>query len=331
MGSTNFLLFNPTQANQETDAEYLTDATRTGGAGVDALWLSPSANKTLYQLTCGMYAIMEMMAGKGFTTLDTDPATLTAVLANILTTVDIPGGLQSVAWSPTISLNATKYSGFQIALAGALSFTISGQTAGQIICLLWVQDGTGGWTVTFPGNVNGGAQSDPTPNVLSAQLFKVDAAGNLDAVGPVLSVNGMGGVAIGSFNPAPGNFSTLQVAGAAPDGQVLTGNGVSYVPVAAPGYTSGSNANGYWQKDPSGLIRQWGNNFNAPGHLIFPTPFTNAASVSVMHIQQFVNGGTARICFLNDNSGGDQVSTTGCYLNVSNSAAIQVNWKAVGY
>jgi len=109
MGSTNFLPFNPTQANQDTDAEYLIDSTRTGGAGVDAIWPSKSANKTLYQASNGVYALMQMMANKGFVTSDANLATLTAVLANILTTADIPAALQSVSWASTVTLNAAAY------------------------------------------------------------------------------------------------------------------------------------------------------------------------------------------------------------------------------
>jgi hypothetical protein len=242
MGSTNFLPFNPSQANQESDSAYLVDATRTGGAGVDALWPSPSANKTLYQVAGGVYALMQMMATKGFTTLDSNLATLTAVMANLLTTADVPIGLQSVPWTSTPVFNAAKYGGFQVTLSGAsTAFTISGQTPGQIVGLIWVQDGTGSRVVTFPGNVNGGAQPDSAAGVLSCQLFKADAAGNLDAVGPAVSVNGLTGSAV--------NALTLTVAGAAPSGKVLTGNGTSYVPApgisgVTPSFVTGSRAFG---------------------------------------------------------------------------------------
>jgi hypothetical protein len=328
MGSTNFLPFNPTQANQLTDSAYLTDATRTGGAGVDAEWPSPSANKTLYQAAGGNYALMQMMANKGFTVLDTNLATLTAVLANILTTADIPGSLQSLPWSASLVLNAAEYSGFQVTLSGATSFTISGQVAGQVIGLLWVQDGTGGRSITFPGNVNGGAQPDQTPGVLSAQLFKVDASLNLNAIGPAVSVNGMTGLAV--------NAATLTVAGAAPSGQVLTGNGTSYVPTTAPGYTSGSNANGYWQKDPNGKIEQWGiGPSTGPGTrnvlITFPIAFSSAVTIAVTLSAIWLSGQNSSIAQQEQGS----VTINGFEFGVSSSGSINgmttPAWRAVGY
>ena len=328
MGSTNFLPFNPSQANQESDSTYLVDATRTGGAGVDAIWPSPSANKTLYQVAGGMYALMQMMANKGFTTLDSNLATLTAVMANLLTTADVPIGLQSVPWTSTPVFNAAKYSGFQVTLSGATSFTISGQVAGQVIGLLWVQDGTGGHSITFPGNVNGGAQPDQTPGVLSAQLFKVDTSLNLNAIGPAVSVNGMTGLAV--------NAATLTVAGAAPSGQVLTGNGTSYVPTTAPGYTSGSNANGYWQKDPNGKIEQWGiGPSTGPGTrnvlITFPIAFSSAVTIAVTLSAIWLSGQNSSIAQQEQGS----VTINGFEFGVSSSGSINGTttpaWRAVGY
>ena len=230
MATSSFLQFNPTAANQETDAAYLTDATRTGGAGVGAIWPSVSANKTLYQVSTAIAALMQMMANKGFTVSDASLAALTVQLANILTTADVQSGLQSVSWASSIALNAARYNGFEISLTGNSTLSISGQTVGQVIVLLFSQDGTGGHTITYPGNIVGGAQPDPSVSTISGQIFKVNAVGTLQALGPMVSSNGMSGVAIGSVNPAAGNFSTLQVASAAPLGRVLTGDGTHYVP-----------------------------------------------------------------------------------------------------
>jgi len=68
----------------------------------------------------------------------------------------------------------------------------------------------------------------------------------------------MGGSAIGAFSAAPGNFTSLKLNGAAAAGYVLAGDGTSFVPTVAPGYTSGSGSGSRWQKDPAGLVRQWG-------------------------------------------------------------------------
>lgn len=198
--SSNFLQFNPTQANQENDAAYLIDATRTGGAGVDAVWPSTSANKTLYQLSTAITALMQMMANKGFTVSDANLATLTSQLMNILTTADLLGNLQSVAYAGSIALNAAAWNGFQIALAGNTSLTISGQTAGQVIVIIFVQDGSGGHTVTYPGNILGAVQPDPTASAISAQAFKVDAALNLVPISPSMSTDSTGRVATPATN-----------------------------------------------------------------------------------------------------------------------------------
>ena len=223
MGSTNFLPFNPGQANQENDAAYLVDATRTGGAGVDAIWPSPSANKSLYQACGGVYALMQMMANKGFVCSDANLATLSGVLANILTTADVQGGLQTVAWASTLVFNAAKYSGFQVTLTGNTTVSVTGQIGGELIGLLWLQDGVGGRTVSFAGNIKGATQPDPAANVLTVQLFKVDAAGNLNAVGPAISVNG-------AFFPALLSAGSFTLAGGAPVGDALVGNGTIFVP-----------------------------------------------------------------------------------------------------
>ena len=84
MPTSNFLQFNPTQANQENDAAYTADPTRSGGAGVGAIWPSSSANKTLYQLSTFVTAFAQMMVGKGFSMSDADVNALALELSNIV-------------------------------------------------------------------------------------------------------------------------------------------------------------------------------------------------------------------------------------------------------
>lgn len=56
---------------------------------------------------------------------------------------------------------------------------------------------------------------------------------------------------------------------------------------ASSGFTTGSNANGYWVKDPTGHIRQWGfisvpSGSSFPnGTFTFPTTFTNISSIVI--------------------------------------------------
>lgn len=234
MGSSNFQIFNPTQANQETDAEYLADATRTGGALDGNAWPDVSSNKTLYQATIMVAALGQSLANKGFVISDASYSALVAALANILTSADLRTGVQNIAWASTVTLNVAKFLGFSIALTSSTTVAVgSGAAAGQLVVMIYSQGSAGGATVTFPSSFIGAVQPDPTANVTSCQVFIVDAALNFIALGPLLSPSGINGTAIGVTVPAAGNFSTLKVSSAAPLGQVLTGNGTSYV--AGPG------------------------------------------------------------------------------------------------
>ena len=338
MATSNFLPFNPTEANQLNDAAYLTDATRTGGAGVDAIWPSASANKTLHQVSTGIAALMQMMANKGFTVSDASLSALTTQLSNILTTSDIQNGLQSVAWASILSLNATRYNGFEIGLSGSTSLFISGQVAGQVIVLLFAQDGSGGHAVNYPGNIVGGAQPDQAANTISCQIFKVNAVGTLQALGPNVSVNGMRGLAV--------NAATLQIAGAAPSGQVLTGDGTHYVPVAAPGYSSGSNAYGRWEQNPLGTILQRGSisvtnsgGTLATGSIIFPITFPTAIDTLVISGGNYAQGSNpdAFTFYYVDltTSGATAIARGAVNIGGSGMGAISntvpITWIAIGY
>jgi hypothetical protein len=70
-------------------------------------------------------------------------------------------------------------------------------------------------------------------------------------------------------------------AGDAAAGKFLKADGTWAVPSVA--FSSGSDANGYWVKDSVGHIHQWGTSVAGtdPQTISFPTPFTNAASISV--------------------------------------------------
>jgi len=74
--STNFLQWNPTEANQETDAEYTADTLRAGGATVDALFPSPLANKLFFQASTMAAAIAQFMVAQGISASDSNLATL---------------------------------------------------------------------------------------------------------------------------------------------------------------------------------------------------------------------------------------------------------------
>jgi len=92
-------------------------------------------------------------------------------------------------------------------------------------------------------------------------------------------------------------------------------------------YQSGSNANGYWQKDPTGLIRQWGRVLtDIDGNQIgvtFPTNFTNASSVSVV-VSTY--SPTDRITYVVSGSIGISGFTIG-----NNGSSGFATWEAIGY
>ena len=206
--SSNFLTFNPASANQETDAAYATDATRTGGAGVDAVWPSVSANKTLKQSTIFPAAFGQMMAAKGFTVSDADQNALAAVLANVVTTADQRGGLQTVTWASSLALNAASHTNFQITLGGDTALSATGQAAGDTVTLLLAQDATGGRVVTYGAGFAAGWQLDATPNTLSVVTFKTNAALLLEPSNPSVSISGINATPIGAATPSTGNFTT---------------------------------------------------------------------------------------------------------------------------
>jgi len=192
MASTNLIQWNPSATNQETDAEYLADSQRSGGYGTNNIVPSPLLNKATYQVTTFCAAFGQMMAAKGYTTSDASVSVLAAVLANVITEADLLSNLISLAYSPTPAFNAASANGFQMTLTGNItSSTISGVLPGQVVGFFFVQDATGGRTVSWPASFVGAMQPDPAANAVSLILFKADLSGNLRASGPLISNNGV--------------------------------------------------------------------------------------------------------------------------------------------
>lgn len=176
-GVTNFLQWNPSQVNQDTDVQYQGDTQRIGGAPVGTPFPSRTGNKVLYQCTTGVAALMQMMANKGFTVTDTNIGNLTAVLSAIQTTADLKAPLLVVPFSPSAAFNVALSTGFQMTLNGnANSCGISGWSPGSIITFVLIQDATGGRTFNIPG-VNGWPIAiNPTPN--SVSVLQIVARGD---------------------------------------------------------------------------------------------------------------------------------------------------------
>jgi hypothetical protein len=150
-GSSNFLQHNPSAANQENDATYNSDTTRTGGIGVDQILPSVWLNKVWFQASTFIAALANVIAnfGSGYTITDT-----------------------------SISALETQLTNFFAALAGG-GFTSGSNSNGT-----WVKDPTG--TITQRGSISVSASGTlatgnitfPTNFTTSANLSLVVSAGN---------------------------------------------------------------------------------------------------------------------------------------------------------
>lgn len=102
----NFQQWDPGAANIESDAAYTGDSQRSGGATSGAIFASPLGNKLFYQLTIMVKALSAMLTAKGYAPNDgsaspgTALATLQAVLANIITNVDLVLGYAHAFTNP---------------------------------------------------------------------------------------------------------------------------------------------------------------------------------------------------------------------------------------
>lgn len=100
-GSSNIVQWNPAAANQETDAQYLADSMRSGGATDPSIFASILANKAFYQWSTVIAALAQMMANKGYTISDANLPNLVNALSNILTNADLLNSL-ALGGNPTV-------------------------------------------------------------------------------------------------------------------------------------------------------------------------------------------------------------------------------------
>jgi hypothetical protein len=78
---------------------------------------------------------------------------------------------------------------FEITLTADLTApTLINVTPGQIITLMFIQGGAGGYLVTAPGNVLGLGIPDPALGRISLQSFVVRSNGNLYPIGPMITI-----------------------------------------------------------------------------------------------------------------------------------------------
>lgn len=316
MATTNLQQWNPTAANQETDVEYTADSQRAGGATDPSVFEAALANKAFFQWSTYLAALFQAFAAKGFTTSDSNINTLAAQCANFLTTADLRSLITDLNYSPNPVLDGSKTNGWFFPLSGNMTIpTIPGLVDGQIVTLVYLQDGTGGHTVTFPAQLFEATQPDPRAGACSAQSFiYTTAAGTFfRPVGPLSSEDrtfltnlNVGGalavvtnVSVGGTVGATGlvitggasvsgnlNVGSLQIAGGAPAGQVLTGNGSTYVPVSLPTVPPLSAA----RNDVTGS-RGFGTAYtNTSGGVMYVSGYGTTTGSSVASVAVFIDG-----------------------------------------
>lgn len=177
--STNFLQWNPTQANQENDSAYLADPQRTGGSPTGVDFPSATANKLFYQVSTFIAALANSLSNKGYNPTDASVSSLEGVLANMVTFADLKANLTSVGFSTTPAFNAASTNGFDFVLAGNVSSsTLTGAQVGQTIIFVITQGSTP-YTFSPPSNINGWIPVNATPNSVTTQAFIVKEDGTI--------------------------------------------------------------------------------------------------------------------------------------------------------
>lgn len=271
-GSTNFQQWNPSAANQETDAQYTTDAQRVGGAANPAIFDSATANKVLYQVTTFVAALAQALAAKGFALSDANINALAGVLATVTTATDLSAALAAYAplaspaltgapTAPTAAVGDNtaklantafvKQQGYLTAISGAMVLAALGFTP--------IQQGGGAGQGTNKVRIGWDPAANPH---LRVQIDATDC-------GDLAYVSDLAPYALTSWTQA--NFATFAWTIANFIQPSAFGCSLSY--------------NGY-QRIQNGLIIQWGNNlgngagFDGAGRKLvnwtFPIAFPNA-------------------------------------------------------
>lgn len=186
-GSTNFQQFDPPATNALLDAAYTASTLRASGFPLNALVPSNLINKFMYQVSTFVTAFAQMLANKGFAVSDASLTTLTAVLANVLTSADASVSGQTVAYSPTPAFNAAAGGIMDITLSGPVSSsTIAGQVAFSILTFIIHQNAGGGNTFAWPANFISPPVISLVGGATSVCKFIVDAAGHIRPYAPMV-------------------------------------------------------------------------------------------------------------------------------------------------
>lgn len=186
-GTSNFLQWNPTQANQEADSAYAADAVRSGGAAIDGIFPSATANKLFYQLSTMVAALGQMLANKGYAVSDGNFNDLVAILANILTNADQRPNMVTVNYGNAVTFDNSLSNGFYLQLQGNVVGTgLINIAAGNRLLFSIQQNSIGGYTFAWPPNVINPGMVDPAPNATSIQEFVVHPDNTVHPIGPMV-------------------------------------------------------------------------------------------------------------------------------------------------
>jgi hypothetical protein len=295
MASNNFLQFDTTKSNLQSDAAYASETDRTHGVQTGAA-RSNVHNKLFYQVSTMVAGLAQAMADKGFAMSDSNLVTLTAQLAHIMTDADM---------SP-------------YALTSALSAYIA--KAAVIIKTENYIVSSSDYFKTFEANKS------------SAISFTLEAAGT-PANGSWIKFKNIGiglltvmGIVDGVTNPTLAQYDEIIIYtdGSAWRGKVSTGFGPST-------FVASLTENGY-QKLPSGLIMQWGRasvtyTFGVPDSsiVVFPIAFPHACFSIVGQMHHGIWGATGPLVL-------SAVSSTGATFYLTEDSGMDyVHWQATGW
>jgi hypothetical protein len=235
-GTNNFIQWNPTAANQETDAQYVADTLRSAGATNPSILPSATANKVLYQATTFIAALAQALANKNYNVSDASLSTLAGVLANVITTADL------TAYAPLASPTFTGTP------AAPTPSTADNTTKLATTAFVKAQAYA---PIASPGLT--GSPTAPTPATAdSSSLLATTAFVKNQAYQPSLGftpVQQGGGVSQGAnkvYLGWDGASLRLQV-DASDKGDLLLASSIP-----------GANGTNGWVKLPTGLILQWG-------------------------------------------------------------------------
>ena len=175
-----------------------------------------------------------------------------------------------------------------------------------------------GYTMRLPSSQGAGALTNDGSGNLS--WASADENAIMALTGPVTATGpGSAAATITPTGVTPGSYI----------GADITVNAAGQVTAAANGFTSGSNGNGYWVKDPTGRIHQWGSVSGtiSTGSIIpFATPFSNASSVSVVASAIITHGSGIGYPSITNGS----VTTTQFGVEMGSNPSEGIYWQADG-